>query len=114
MHLLTLCCFKVINTYSGFTKDLHAFSNAKPGAILKASLEGPYGTNPDPISYDKVVLVAGGAGATFTFGLAADMLRRMNEDSKQTIEFIWAVKRHGKISMLLYRLGRFTDPVKPR
>ena len=114
MHLLTLCCFKVINTYSGFTKDLHAFSNAKPGAILKASLEGPYGTNPDPISYDKVVLVAGGSGATFTFGLAADMLRRMNEDTKQTIDFIWAVRRHGKTIYPLYLLGRFTDPATLR
>ncbi|EMR62378.1 putative ferric reductase like transmembrane component protein [Eutypa lata UCREL1] len=84
----------VVNTYSGFTRDLHNFANTKPGTTLRASLEGPYGTNPDPISYDKVVLVAGGSGATFTFGLAADMLRRMNESSKQQIDFIWTVRRH--------------------
>ncbi|RYP43691.1 hypothetical protein DL768_009773 [Monosporascus sp. mg162] len=80
----------IINTHSGFTRDLHKFAVAKPGATLKASLEGPYGTIPDPMDYDKVVLVAGGTGATFTFGLVADMLRRMDETSAQRIEFIWA------------------------
>ncbi|KAK7741890.1 hypothetical protein SLS62_010901 [Diatrype stigma] len=99
----------VINTYSGFTKDLHNFANAKPGATLKASLEGPYGTNPDPMDYDKVVLVAGGSGATFTFGIAADMLGRMNEESKQRIDFIWSVRKHGASSRDMYNLSWFTQ-----
>ncbi|RWA09582.1 hypothetical protein EKO27_g5520 [Xylaria grammica] len=82
----------VINTYSGFTRDLHQYARKNPGANLKASVEGPYGTFPDPMDYDKVVLVAGGAGATFTIGLAADMIRRLSPDSTKQIEFIWTTR----------------------
>ncbi|KAH9900225.1 ferric reductase NAD binding domain-containing protein [Xylariomycetidae sp. FL2044] len=95
----------IINTYSGFTRDLHKHASQNPGASLKVSVEGPYGTLPDPMDYDKVVLVAGGSGATFTFGLAADMLRRMSEDSKQRIEFIWAVKGHDNLSWFTRHLN---------
>ncbi|RYP64850.1 hypothetical protein DL771_008565 [Monosporascus sp. 5C6A] len=101
----------VINTYSGFTRDLHEFAASRPGAMLKASLEGPYGTTPDTMSYDKVVLVAGGAGATFTFGLAADMLRRMDETSTQRIEFIWAVRRHDNLSWFTQHLNNIRTHV---
>ncbi|RYO79282.1 hypothetical protein DL766_002087 [Monosporascus sp. MC13-8B] len=101
----------VINTYSGFTRDLHKFAVSNPGATLQASLEGPYGTIPDPMGYDKVVLVAGGAGATFTFGLAADMLRRMNETSTQRIEFIWAVRRHDNLSWFTQHLNNIRTHV---
>lgn len=82
----------IVNTYSGFTRDLHKYALKNPGATLKVSVEGPYGTDPDPLDFDKVVLVAGGSGATYTFGIAADMLERMGENSKQQIDFIWAVK----------------------
>ncbi|KAI0471306.1 ferric reductase NAD binding domain-containing protein [Xylaria cf. heliscus] len=82
----------IINSYSGFTRDLHRYASDKPGATLKVSVEGPYGTFPDPMEYDKVVLVAGGSGATFTIGLAADMLRRMTPDSTKQVELIWATR----------------------
>jgi predicted ferric reductase len=86
----------IINAYDGFTKDLHNFATAHPGTKLLASVDGPYGTFPDPMEYDKIVLVAGGSGASFTFGLAVNLLERMTETSKKTIAFIWAVKEHGK------------------
>ncbi|RYC61926.1 hypothetical protein CHU98_g4269 [Xylaria longipes] len=82
----------IVNTYSGFTRDLHQHANNNPGAQLKVSVEGPYGTFPDPMEYDKVVLVAGGSGATFAIGVAADMLRRMTLDSTKQIELIWATR----------------------
>ncbi|KAI1116360.1 ferric reductase NAD binding domain-containing protein [Nemania sp. NC0429] len=87
----------IINTYSGFTRDLHLFAAKNPGASIRASAEGPYGTFPDPMDYDKVVLVAGGSGATFTVGLAADMLRRLSPDSPKKIEFIWATRSRENI-----------------
>ncbi|KAI1203330.1 ferric reductase NAD binding domain-containing protein [Nemania serpens] len=87
----------IINTYSGFTRDLHEFATKNPGASIKVSAEGPYGTFPDPMDYDKVVLVAGGSGATFTVGLAADMLRRLSPDSPKKIEFIWATRSRENI-----------------
>jgi predicted ferric reductase len=102
----------VINTYSGFTRDLHRFATDHPGASIKVSVEGPYGTFPDPMDYDKVLLVAGGSGATFTFGLAVNMLKRMSETSKQRMEFIWAVRGHGKSLhyVMLTDRALLTDP----
>ncbi|KAH8159973.1 hypothetical protein CIB48_g8276 [Xylaria polymorpha] len=85
----------IINSYSGFTRDLHEYARNKPGVPLKVSVEGPYGTFPDPMDYDKVVLVAGGSGATFAIGLAADMLRRMTLESTKQIELVWAARGRG-------------------
>ncbi|KAI1416244.1 ferric reductase NAD binding domain-containing protein [Hypoxylon sp. FL1857] len=99
----------VINTYSGFTRDLHRYATQNPGASLKVSVEGPYGTMPDPMDFDKVVLVAGGSGATFTFGLAADMLRRMPENSKQQIDFIWAVRKHENLTWFTQHLDNLRN-----
>ncbi|KAH8893919.1 hypothetical protein GQ53DRAFT_840208 [Thozetella sp. PMI_491] len=82
----------VINSYDGFTKALHEKAKAEPGVVLKASMEGPYGTFPDLLEYDKIVLIAGGSGASFTFGLAVNALERMTAGSRQEIIFVWAVK----------------------
>lgn len=85
----------VVNAYDGFTRDLHRYAAENPGARLMASCDGPYGTFPEPMAFDKVVLIAGGSGATFTFGLAVNMLEKMGSDSTKDIVFIWAVKKHG-------------------
>lgn len=87
----------VVNANDGFTRDLHRYAVANPGARLRASIDGPYGTFPDPMAYDKVVLIAGGSGATFTFGLAVNMLERMGPNSTKRIVFIWAIKKRGKL-----------------
>ncbi|KAI3342438.1 ferric reductase NAD binding domain-containing protein [Ustulina deusta] len=94
----------VINTHSGFTRDLHRYASQNPGASLAVSVEGPYGTFPDPMEYDKVVLVAGGSGATFTIGLAADMIRRLSPDSTKKIEFIWASRSRENIDWFTQHL----------
>ena len=65
----------VINSHDGFTRDLHTYAVSNPGARVWASVEGAYGKIPDPAAYDTVVLVAGGSGASFTFG------RTLNIDS---------------------------------
>ncbi|KAI1639996.1 ferric reductase NAD binding domain-containing protein [Biscogniauxia mediterranea] len=101
----------IINTYSGFTRDLHNYAAKNPGASLKVSVEGPYGTNPDPMDYDKVVLVAGGSGATFTFGVTADILGRMAQDSKQQIDFIWAVRGHDNLAWFTQHLNNLRTHV---
>ncbi|ORY62987.1 ferric reductase like transmembrane component [Pseudomassariella vexata] len=88
----------VVNSYSGFTKDLRKYAATHPGARLKVSLEGPYGKFSDPLLYDKVVLVAGGSGASFTFGIASNVLQRMTEKSTTQLEFIWAVKTRDHLS----------------
>ena len=87
---------------NGFTSDLHKYALEHPGASVKASVDGPYGTFPDPMEFDKIVLIAGGGGATFTFGLAVNILERMDEDAPKNIVFIWAVKKHGKRTWLRF------------
>ena len=85
----------VVKSYNGFTRDLHAYATANPGAKLKASVEGPYGTFPDPMQYDKIVLIAGGSGASYTFGLACNLLEKMDAESTKNIVFIWSAKPEG-------------------
>ncbi|KAH7030765.1 ferric reductase NAD binding domain-containing protein [Microdochium trichocladiopsis] len=94
----------IVGSHDGFTKELHDYAVANPGAILKASAEGPYGTFPDPAKYDKVILVSGGSGATFTHGLAEEMLDKMVTDSEQDINLIWAVREHSHVSWFTKRL----------
>jgi predicted ferric reductase len=91
-----------VKARDGFTSDLHKYALAHPGAAVRASVDGPYGTFPDPMEYDKIVLIAGGGGATFTFGLAVNVLERMGDDSHKNIVFIWAVRKHGKLRSLRF------------
>ena len=104
-----------INSHNGFTRELHRFALANPGVSLRASVDGPYGTFPDPMEYDKVVLIAGGSGASFTFGLAVNLLERMTETSTKSIVFIWAVRQHGKSnhSVLHYHQKKKTWSTDP-
>ncbi|KAK5632074.1 hypothetical protein RRF57_007788 [Xylaria bambusicola] len=99
----------IINTHSGFTRDLHQYASNSPGATLKVSVEGPYGTLPDPMDYDKVVLVAGGTGATFTFGLAADMIQRLSPDSNKQIDFIWVSRSRENINWFTQHLNNLIN-----
>ena len=85
-----------VKAHNGFTRDLHRYATENPGAQVRASIDGPYGTFPDPMEYDKIVLIAGGGGATFTFGLAVNVLERMKDQTHKNIVFIWAVRQHGK------------------
>ncbi|KAK4194574.1 putative ferric reductase transmembrane component [Triangularia verruculosa] len=87
-----------VKAQNGFTRDLHNYAVANPGASVRASVDGPYGTFPDPMEFDKIVLIAGGGGATFTFGLAVNVLERMTEETHKNIVFIWAVQKHENLS----------------
>ena len=69
-----------------------------PGANLKASVNGPFGTLPDFLRYDKLVLVAGGSGASFTFAVALDLVKRFDPNSKTMIELVWVVREKCKLN----------------
>ncbi|KAK4100057.1 hypothetical protein N658DRAFT_516945 [Parathielavia hyrcaniae] len=104
-----------VKAQNGFTSDLHKYAAAHPGATVRASIDGPYGTFPDPVDFDKVVLIAGGGGATFTFGLAVNALERMDQDSPKDIAFIWVVKKHENLSWFREQLDLLrTHPHSPR
>lgn len=93
----------VANSHDGFTKALYDYACSQPEATTAwASADGPYGTFPDLARFDRVVLVAGGSGATFTFGLALHMIEDLDANSGQKIDFIWAVKKNGQYRPPIY------------
>ncbi|KAF9876626.1 ferric reductase transmembrane component 5 [Colletotrichum karsti] len=83
----------VLRSHSGFTKAVYDCANSETGTSVWASVDGPYGAFPNPKNYDRVVLIAGGTGATFTFGLAASLLQHLESDSDRHVDFIWAVRK---------------------
>ncbi|KAH7266621.1 ferric reductase NAD binding domain-containing protein [Fusarium solani] len=82
----------IVAAHDGFTQTLHKYALQSPGIKLKASVEGPYGAFPDASEYDKVVLMAGGSGASFTVGAALNMLEKLREEDEKEVEFIWMIK----------------------
>ncbi|KAI1753038.1 ferric reductase NAD binding domain-containing protein [Xylaria castorea] len=83
----------------GFTQSLLQMAQAGASGIWAAA-EGPYGSFPDITNYDKVVLIAGGSGATFAFGTALNALERrsagvgaVEQQREQDISLIWATRR---------------------
>jgi hypothetical protein len=91
----------VISARNGFTKDLFKAACEKPGRIVRTGLEGAYGCVPDVMRYDRVVLFAGGSGATFAFALAVDWAKKQDVESKKSLEFIWSVRTAGKSKLSL-------------
>jgi predicted ferric reductase len=86
----------VIAAYDGFTRGLHSYAINNPGVSLRASIDGPYGAVPDfARTADKVILVAGGSGASFTFGVALNIIHKLGDSRRISIEFIWTVKDQG-------------------
>jgi predicted ferric reductase len=95
----------VVAAHDGFTRDLYTHARENPGQVLKASVDGPYGTVPDFTLYSKVLLIAGGSGASFACGIAVDLLRRLGDSTSTTIEFVWVVKEQGKSQCLHVELA---------
>ncbi|CAI7584936.1 unnamed protein product [Penicillium glandicola] len=81
----------VIRVYDGFTRDLYKAAVESPGRSLRCSVDGAYGQVPNFKVFDKVVLVAGGSGASFTFAIALDLIGASNKEVK-SIDFIWVVR----------------------
>lgn len=91
----------VVSAHDGFTRDLYSLASKNPGAVLRASCDGPYGALPDFATFNHVVLIAGGSGATFTLGVALNLVRKMPENATRAgarpmIHFTWVIRNHGK------------------
>ncbi|UPK94885.1 hypothetical protein LCI18_005820 [Fusarium solani-melongenae] len=82
----------VVASQDGFTRDLHQYALKNPGAILRASVEGPYGQIPDPARYDKVVIFAGGSGGSFAFGSALRLLQASEGSNKTDATLVWSMR----------------------
>ncbi|KPM34660.1 hypothetical protein AK830_g11918 [Neonectria ditissima] len=84
----------VVTAHNGFTRSLHDYALKNPGVSLRASADGPYGTFADPTEHEKVILIAGGSGASFTIGAALRTLERRAGNENKSIVFIWMIKNH--------------------
>ncbi len=82
----------VVRKQTGFTADLHEYAKQHPGAEMRALFDGPYGVVPNFPAFEKVVLLAGGSGASFTFAVALDFITRTKKMRTKAIEFVWVVK----------------------
>lgn len=83
----------VIQAQDGFTKALHLAASRNPGGRFRAAIEGPYCVAPKTRGYDKVILIAGGTGVTFTIAMALDWARRHRMlKQRNTLDFVWVVR----------------------
>ncbi|KAL8842283.1 MAG: hypothetical protein Q9176_002672 [Flavoplaca citrina] len=94
----------IIRSLNGTTRilsDIITSSLTSPNtASLKTTtiplkIEGPYGsaaTFPDLTTYSRILLVAGGVGATFTIPIYRHLLNLHPPNRQSKIQFIWSVK----------------------
>ncbi|KAG5978792.1 hypothetical protein E4U55_005938 [Claviceps digitariae] len=101
----------VIASRDGFTGALHKYATANPGVCLKASIEGSYGTVPDPSAFETAVLVAGGSGASFIFGLARALSQKIARTQVMTrkVVFVWVVKHRDQLEWFSDHLTTLGD-----
>jgi predicted ferric reductase len=92
----------LVREYNGFTRDLLKIAREQPGKILRCSVDGGYGQIPNFMKFDRVVLVAGGSGATFTFNITLNVLRECaRANILKPIDFFWVVRHTGMFSPLV-------------
>ena len=85
----------VARALSGTTAMLADYASKQKTTSL--TIEGPYGAAkyfPDLATYDRVLFVAGGVGATFTLPLYLDLLHRDSQGEQiPDIRFVWSVRQ---------------------
>lgn len=87
----------IIASYDGFTRELHRYAVDNPGTTLRASVDGAYGSFPKPHHSSKTLLIAGGSGASFTFGAALNAFEsKENEKQNNKMIFVWMVRSYCK------------------
>ncbi|KAK6580737.1 hypothetical protein PZA11_006973 [Diplocarpon coronariae] len=97
----------VVSAHSGFTDDLYKYALQNSGTSLRASIEGPYGAIPNFSKVaDKLILIAGGSGASFTFAVALDTLNKLADKPNTTIDFIWTVREQEILSWFREELAQ--------
>lgn len=89
-----------------------------PDVPIQVMVDGPYGgCSIDLGSYETVLLVAGGSGATFTLGLLDDIvarcvkLGRRGGEKTRRIEFAWCIRSFGCIDWFSSMLMEIANAV---
>lgn len=93
----------VVKSQDGFTGDLLKKATEHPGVELAASMDGPYGSLPDYSLFDHIVFIAGGSGASFTFGIACGIVHKMGKERRPSISFHWVIRTSGTAPLFINR-----------
>jgi predicted ferric reductase len=104
----------LVREYNGFTRELLNIAREEPGKVLRCSVDGGYGQVPNFMNFDRIILIAGGSGATFTFNIALNVLKECAEASTtKSIDFILVVRHAGISSPLFFKFHPWTmaDPL---
>ncbi|CAK9153005.1 unnamed protein product [Ilex paraguariensis] len=76
----------------------------KPHSKITASVEGPYGhESPYHLTYENLILVAGGIGISPFLAILSDILHRIKDGKPclpKNVLIVWAVKRSNELSLL--------------
>lgn len=83
----------ILKARHGFTKDLNRKASGMTNMITPATIDAAYGAMPSFEKYDRVLLIAGGSGATWTIAVAMDLLSR---GLPNILEIVWVVRHSGK------------------
>ncbi|EED18843.1 ferric reductase transmembrane component 5 precursor, putative [Talaromyces stipitatus ATCC 10500] len=100
----------VIASYDGFTGELYKTSLNKK--TVWASVHGSYGARIDFTNLEKVVFIAGGSGASFTFALAMALMKSGGNSAKPGIEFIWVVRHQDPLNLYSGSLSWFSNELE--
>ncbi|XHG04316.1 hypothetical protein AWENTII_007592 [Aspergillus wentii] len=101
----------VIRAHDGFSGELyrHAQNHNGNGATLRCSVDGGYGQILDFGAFERVVLVAGGSGMSFTCAVAAELIRKSAASRAKKIDFIWTVREKQTLSWYQEELRQLQD-----
>lgn len=95
----------VIAARDGFTRRLFEAACEKPGRRVRVGVDGGYGAGPDVGGFERVVLFAGGSGATFAFALACEWVGRFwgrgegEREEREGLEVVWSVRGEGMFEL---------------
>jgi ferric-chelate reductase len=109
---------QALNRYATMEQSRLASENSeKVDAVqvpVHVMIDGPYGgCGLDLGEYENVLLVAGGAGATFTLGLLDDLVGRVVRHQRgrgeraRHVEFAWAIRSLGE-QILYFQYSQIT------
>ncbi|KAF3259123.1 hypothetical protein TWF217_005266 [Orbilia oligospora] len=105
LHLL-------ISSRAGFSKQLHRKCGPADNApvVLKAFIEGPYGSPPAWNTFETVVLIATSTGVTFTLPILEEIAS--NPACVRRIHFHWTVRHVSDLKLLTKRLARLGNKAR--
>jgi ferric-chelate reductase len=106
----------LVKSQRGLTKKLYKMIGDK-SLKLRCYIDGPYGGMArDPLSFDKLILVASGTGITVTFPFLQLIAQNLNNLSNRVreVEFIWIVSSMESLHWIQNELDRILEENQDR